>query len=223
MFYNFACFGVRLLLRLLARCRVEGLENIPPTGPLLLVVNHLNLVDPPVLGALLPRRITFMAKDELFDTPLVGWIVKWYGAFPVKRGQADRQALRAASDVLAKGGVVGMFPEGTRSKTGRMNKAHPGAALLAILTSATVLPVAITGTDRLRSISSLLTRPPITVRVGRPFTLRRDRSGKGSLEESTRAMMARVAALLPEERRGFYAQAAEEISDAPAPLVHYEG
>jgi len=211
MFYSFACLGVRLLLRLFTRCRVEGLENVPPSGPLLLVANHLNLVDPPVLGALLPRRIVFVAKEELFRMPLVGWIVKWYGAFGIKRGQADLQALRTAVSVLRSGGVLGMFPEGHRSRTGKMQEAYAGAALVALMGEAPVLPVGIDGTDRLRSPLSLLTRPAITVRVGPPFTLDAYRGRRGGIEEATRHMMARVASLLPEERRGFYAEAAEEI------------
>lgn len=220
MFYSFASLGVRLLLRLLARCRIEGLENVPPTGAFLLVSNHLNLVDPPVLGALIPRRITFMAKEELFRAPVVGWMVKWYGAFPVRRGQPDRQALRRASDVLQRGGVVGMFPEGTRSKTGKMKEAHPGAALVATLAEVPVVPVAITGTEQLRSPLSLLRRPTIIVRVGNPFALSRARTGREGLDAATRRMMGRVAALLPEERRGFYANAAVEDSDTHLPRVH---
>ncbi len=210
MFYSFACAAVFLLLRLFTRFHVEGLENVPKSGPVLLVSNHLNLIDPPVLGALLPRRITFMAKEELFRVPIVGWVVRWYGAFAVRRGQPDREALRRATAVLNGGGVVGMFPEGTRSKTGKMNKGYSGAALVAVLAKATILPVAITGTDLVRSPFSLLTRPVMKVRVGRPFLLERGREEKADLEAMTRQMMGRVAALLPEERRGFYADAARE-------------
>ncbi|MGI5837424.1 MAG: lysophospholipid acyltransferase family protein [Chloroflexota bacterium] len=223
MFYKIACFVVRLLLRILTRCRVEGIENVPPTGPFLLAANHLNLVDPPVLGALLPRQITFMAKDELFKTPIIGWVVTWYGAFPVRRGQPDRQALRTAAFVLEKGGVVGMFPEGTRSKTGRLKEALPGAAMLAALASAPVLPVALIGTEKLRSVFSFITRPEITVRIGKPFNIERDRSRRESLDEATRAMMARVAALLPEERRGYYSDAAQKMLESEPSLVKYQG
>ncbi len=222
MFYNFANLAVGLLLRLLTRCRVEGIEHIPPSGPLLIVANHLNLVDPPMLGALLPRRIVFMAKEELFGVPIIGRVITWYGAFAVKRGSADRQALRTAVAVLQNGNAVGMFPEGTRSKSGRMAAAHPGAALLAILASAPILPVAITGTDRLRSWHWFLARPTITVRIGQPFRPERDRSGKGSLEGSTRSMMTRVALLLPEDRRGYYSEAASQMEKG-ASLVDYQG
>ena len=205
MFYSFVGFAVRLLLRVLTRCRVEGGERIPATGPFLLVSNHLNLVDPPVLGALLPRRIVFMAKEELFRTPVVGWVTRWYGAFAVRRGQPDRQALRTATKVLQEGGVVGMFPEGTRSKDGKMKQALPGAALIALMTALPVVPVGISGTDRLRSPLSLLFRPAVTVRVGEPFILSRSESGRTGLEDATLQMMAKVAALLPEGQRGYYA------------------
>lgn len=204
MFYTIVCFLVRQILRVVARCSVEGSGNVPGTGPLLLVANHLNLIDPPVLGALLPRRITFMAKEELFGVPVVGWVVKWYGAFAVRRGQADRQALRSAVEVLERGGVLGMFPEGTRSKTGKLGPAHPGAALIAILARAPVLPVSIDGTDKVRSPLSLLARPRIVIRIGEPFELRKEREGKTDLEAATREMMTRVAGLLPPERRGGY-------------------
>lgn len=210
MFYSFACFGVRILLRLFTRCRVEGLSNVPRTGPFLLVSNHVGYVDPPVLGALIPRRIAFMAKEEAFRVPIIGWVVKWYGAFAVKRGQPDRQALRRATSVLGHGGVVGMFPEGTRSRTGKMIKAYSGAALVALMSESRVLPVAIMGTERVRSPFSLFARPSIALRVGEPFLLDRERSGRGELESVTTDMMRRVAALLPEERRGFYGDAGEE-------------
>ncbi len=209
MFYSFACTGVRLLLWLLTRCVVEGLENVPSAGPFLLVSNHLSIIDPPSLGALLPRRVTFMAKEEAFRDPLLGRVVRWYGAFAVKRGQPDRQALRTATAVLKGGGVVGMFPEGTRSKTGRLNKAFAGSALVAHMAKAPILPVAITGTERIKGPFSLLTRPAITLRVGKPFTLERGEGDRGDLDTMTASMMARIAALLPEERRGFYTDAVE--------------
>ncbi len=209
-FYRFACTGVRFLLWLLTRCVVEGLENVPLTGPFLLVSNHLSMLDPPILGALLPRRITFMAKEEAFRHPILGPVVTWYGAFAVRRGQADRQALRTAADVLKAGGVVGMFPEGHRSKTGRMNKAFAGSALVAHMAKAPILPVAIIGTERLGSPFALLSRPTLTIRVGEPFLLERGEGERGDLEAMTTSMMGRVAALLPEEMRGFYADVARE-------------
>ncbi len=207
MFYSFACTGVRFLLWLLTRLVVEGLENVPAEGPFLLVSNHLCFIDPPFLGALLPRRIVFMAKEELFRHPILGPVVTWYGAFAVRRGQADRQALRTATEVLKSGGVVGMFPEGHRSKTGQMSRAFAGSALVAHMAKVQVVPVAVTGTEQINSPLSLLRRPKMTLRVGKPFTLQKGEGDKGDLEGMTSDMMRRVAELLPAERRGFYADA----------------
>ncbi len=206
MFYTFASFAVRLVLALFTRCSVVGLERVPHDASLLVVSNHLNLIDPPVLGALFPRRIVFMAKEELFKIPLVGMVVGWYGAFSVRRGQPDRQALRRSTEILQKGGVLGVFPEGTRSKSGSMNEAYPGAALIAVMSGAQVLPVAITGTDEVRSPLSLLRRPRITVRIGEPFVVERSRTKKEGLDGATAEIMGQIALLLPPERRGFYAE-----------------
>jgi 1-acyl-sn-glycerol-3-phosphate acyltransferase len=214
VFYVVANFAIRLVLALFTRCRVEGLHRVPRTGSFLLVSNHLSLVDPPVLGALLPRRVTFMAKWELFGTPVIGWVVKWYGAFGVKRGQADRQALRMATEVLERGGVLGMFPEGTRSKTGELQEAHQGAALVAMATSGTILPVAVTGTEQLTSPLFLLRRPRVNIRIGESFVIERNGPGKARLKEATEQMMGRVAELLPEGRRGYYAAAVRGAVEA---------
>jgi 1-acyl-sn-glycerol-3-phosphate acyltransferase len=214
MFYRLANLIVMFILRLFTRCRVEGVENVPASGPLLLVSNHLNMVDPPVLGAIIPRHIVFMGKEESFHHPVMGPLVKWYGAFAVRRGQTDRQALRTAESVLRSGGVVGMFPEGHRSKSGKMTKAFAGASLLAVMADAPVLPVAIMGTWILRSPLSFLSRPEIVIRIGLPFVLRRDGDGqKTALSALTDKMMVRVAEMLPEEGRGYYASMVEGESE----------
>lgn len=214
MFYGLVGIIVRAILAIGTRSTVIGGDRIPGAGPFILVANHLNLVDPPVLGSLLPRRITFMAKEELFGIPVVGWVVKWYGAFSVRRGQPDRQALRTATEVLQHGGALGIFPEGHRSESGEMIDAHPGAALIAVMSGAPVVPVAIVGTERLRSPLSLFVRPRIVIRVGEPFVLEREGSRKEGLESATRHMMGRVASLLPVDRRGVYAADARN-DDSP--------
>lgn len=204
MFYDFANLVIRLMLFLFTRTRVTGHARVPTDAPILVVANHLNLLDPPILGALFPRRIAFMGKDELFSVPVVGWVIKEYGAFRVKRGQPDRQAIRTAKEILQSGGAVGIFPEGTRSKTGRMNRAFPGASLLAVLSGCQVIPVGISGTNQLSSPFALLRRPEITISIGEPFRLERSKGSRDDLEQMTGLMMSRVAALLPEERRGYY-------------------
>jgi 1-acyl-sn-glycerol-3-phosphate acyltransferase len=191
----FHCFG---------RWEITGVDKIPRDGPLILVSNHLSLLDPPLLGASLPRRIRFMAKAELFDS-WAGIFISLYGAFPVHRFEADLQALRTARRILGNGEVLGMFPEGHRSAGAGLIQAHPGTALIALQSGAPLLPVAITGTEEIHSIHSALSRPRIRVTIGTPFLLP---TGERVSTERVRAasdeIMARIAALLPASYRGAY-------------------
>jgi 1-acyl-sn-glycerol-3-phosphate acyltransferase len=200
-FYTFAVVGLNVLLRILTHIEIVGREHIPKSGALVVVANHTHFIDPPVVGATLGRKVLLMAKQELFRAPLVGWMVGHYDAFPVRRGEADRQAMRWALEALQLGQAIGMFPEGTRSRTGEMQPAFPGAALIALRSGAPVLPVGIDGTDRVFRQLRHLRRPTVRVVYGPPFQL--------SLEDraqSTDEMMRRVADLLPEWRRGPYAR-----------------
>ena len=171
MVYRISRSIVRLLLRTVFRFRLEGAEHEPPTGPLVIVSNHTSDLDPLVVGAALRRRVHFMAKVELFRSPLVRWWVTACGAFPVRRGEADRQAWRTAREILERGGALVMFPEGTRGASVRdLRPPEPGAALLALRTGATILPVAIAGTDAvLPRGAHRLSRAAIAVRVGVPI------------------------------------------------------
>lgn len=198
-FYTFAVVGLRVLLRLLTHFETVGLEHAPTGGPLVVVANHTHFIDPPVIGASLPRKVLLMAKQELFDVPVVGWMVSHYDAFPVRRGEADRQALRLAMRALELEQAVGMFPEGTRSKTGEMRPAFPGAALIALRSGAPVLPVGIDGTDQVFRSLLRLRRARVRVVYGPTFTL--DSTAR---ERATDEMMRAIASLLPEWRRGPY-------------------
>ncbi len=208
MFHVFATLVVRMLLRLLTSYRVEGMERFPSRGPVLLVANHSNLIDPPILGALLPRHIRFMAKIELFRLPVVGWIVRHYDAFPVRRGDADRQAFEWALQVLARGEVLGMFPEGTRSKTGGLQAGQLGVAVLALRSGAPVVPVGISGSHRVLRFPNILCRPAIKMTIGQPYRLvlpGATGSRRDFVLQATDDMMRRLAQLLPPEQRGIYA------------------
>jgi 1-acyl-sn-glycerol-3-phosphate acyltransferase len=198
-FYTFAVVGLRILLRILTRFEVVGLEHVPGDGPLVVVANHIHFIDPPVIGASLRRKVLLMAKQELFETPVVGWMVSHYDAFPVRRGEADRQALRWALAALELNQALGMFPEGTRSRTGEMREAFPGAALIALRSGAPVLPVGIDGTDKVFSSLRRLRRARVRVVYGPTFTL--DSSDR---QRATDEMMRGIANLLPEWRRGPY-------------------
>jgi 1-acyl-sn-glycerol-3-phosphate acyltransferase len=170
------------------------------------VSNHLSNIDPPLLSASVPRTILFMAKQELFEPGLLRAIVQGYGAFPVRRGQLDRVALRLAMDELKRGQVVGMFPEGSRSQTQRLQAPQPGAALLASHSGAPLLPVAITGSEQMKGFRSIFDRPRITVTIGRPFVLPEvdDRRTRARLGQQSDVIMEHIAELLPEAYRGGY-------------------
>lgn len=204
--YDFATGGTRFLLHVITRSRVVHQAPVPTTGPLLIVANHINFLDPPILAAAMPRTVSFMAKEELMHAPVLGWVVSNYEAFPVRRGEADRQALRTAIDLLGQGRAVGMFIEGTRSPDARMQQARAGAAVIAATAGCPILPVAITGTQALRGPLGFLTRPRIQVTSGVPFHLE-DLGvppGSGRSQRLADAMAARIAALLPPGYRGHY-------------------
>jgi 1-acyl-sn-glycerol-3-phosphate acyltransferase len=205
----------RVTIYTFARWTVEGAERIPPSGPVVLISNHLHLLDPPLIAASCRRRVHPMAKRELFETPLVGWVLWPYGAFPVRRFSADMGALRAARGYLRNGHVVLMFPEGTRSKDAQLHPALPGAAMVALLANAPVVPVAITGTDQIRVPGVLfrwMKRDRLRIRVvfGEPFTLDYGGAESRHAEEATDLVMRRIAALLPPSYRGAYGSGTED-------------
>ena len=205
-FYYVGRLLVRVVLRLFTRCQVNGKKNVPSQGPLLVVANHINAADPPLLGVSLGRKVKFMAKEELFRSKFTGYFIRGFGSFPVHRGRLDRKALRAADQMLAQGFAFVMSPEGSRSSNGQLQPPLPGSALIAARTGAPILPVGIFGTEKMRGISWLLHRPQVTVNIGQPFFLPRasSRLTKVELAEHADFIMKRIAELLPEEYRGDY-------------------
>ena len=213
-FYYIVKLIIRMILFLFTRYQVNGKENIPSQGPLLVVANHLNLADPPIVGVSLTRRVRFMAKEELFRSRFSRYIITALGAFPVHRGRVDRAALRQAERILADGLALAMFPEATRSKNAQLQPVFPGSALIALRSGAPILPVGITGTEKIKGATSLLRRPQITVNIGRPFHLPsvNDKLSKTELAELANFIMVRIAELLPTEYQGHYAE--QRKSDA---------
>ncbi len=206
-FYYVGRVIMRMLLFLLVRWQVKGRDNVPAQGPVLVVANHLNLADPPLLGVSLGRNVIFMAKEELFRSRFSGYFIRNFGAFPIHRGRLDREALRQADEVLARGLALLMFPEGKRSENTQLQPAFPGTALIALRSGIPILPVGITGTEKLKGRAWLLHRPRITVNIGHPFYLPSVSSKltKMELAECTNLIMEHIAELLPPEYRGNYA------------------
>ncbi len=194
---------MKTLLIALTRWRVEGKENVPRHGPLIVVANHLSNIDPPLLGASVPRRVCFMAKQELFRSSFSGFIVRGYGAFPVRRGELDRDAFRQALETLREGQTLGMFPEGKRSFDRQLLPIQPGTSFIAARSGAHVLPVGISGSEQVKGISVIIQRPSITVKIGRPFTLpyNKDKPLRNQLPHLSEIILERIAELLPPSYR----------------------
>ncbi|MCG0276080.1 MAG: 1-acyl-sn-glycerol-3-phosphate acyltransferase [Thermosediminibacteraceae bacterium] len=187
MFYNLAKIICSLLIKILFKIHVEGLENFPDKGAVIVYSNHKSWWDPIIVGCVLKRPIFFMAKIELFKIPVLSFILKKLNAFPVNRGAPDRKAIKRAIEVLNAKKVLGIFPEGTRSRDGSLKEPEPGIALLASKIKDVVLvPVAIKGEYRLLS--------PIIVRIGKPFQLTFDENEKLNSKE-----LAKISKVIFEE------------------------
>jgi 1-acyl-sn-glycerol-3-phosphate acyltransferase len=213
-------FLLRIIFKLLLNLEVVGLENVPPEGPLILMINHTHLIDPAMAGGVMPREVVAMAKMESFRDPILGIIVRLYGAFPVRRGEVDLRATRCALEVLQNGEVLLMAPEGTRSKDCRLQPGHDGMTFIALRTNAPVLPMAITGAKDLGSNLKRLRRTDVKVVIGKPFRFRpsEDRVRRDVLHQMTEESMYQLAAILPPEYRGVYS----DLDSATERLLVFE-
>ncbi|SIT66547.1 lysophospholipid acyltransferase family protein [Edaphobacillus lindanitolerans] len=193
-FYHFAKSVVYGLLKPLYRLDVKGTEHFPETGGVLLCANHTSLLDPPTVGITAPRPVSFMAKAELFEAPILNKLLPGLHVFPVKRGLSDRSAVRTALGLLKDGGVVGMFPEGTRSKDGTLGKPMSGAGFFALKGGdAVVVPCAVIGQYKpFRKVK---------IRFGRPIDITPYRERRASADEVAEMIMEHIAKLISEEKR----------------------
>jgi 1-acyl-sn-glycerol-3-phosphate acyltransferase len=181
--------------------RTYGQEKVPRHGSLIIVSNHASHLDPPLVANAVRRPVAFMAKEELFQVPVLKQVIRLYGAYPVKRGGADRSALRATEAALAQGWAVGIFLNGTRTPDGRIPQPHLGAALVAARTQTPLLPVALWGTEKVLPKGSRWPRLfcPITVRIGRLIPPPAS-SDKAELQQATAACVEAIHALLDQGR-----------------------
>ena len=211
------------LLRFFYRVRVEGAENLPGEGPVILASNHLSFSDSIFLPLVMRRRVTFVAKAEYFEDPKTAWFFRAVGQIPVKRGggSASARALESAREVLENGKVFGIYPEGTRSPDGRLYKGHTGVARLALQTGAPVVAVAMVGTCEAQPIGQAVPRffMPITIRFSRPLTFERfaDRADEPrALRQITDEIMYELRELSGQEYVPAYAKKADPV-EAVAP------
>ncbi len=190
MIYGAVKILFTLIFKIFFRMEVEGRENIPESGPLVMASNHLSVLDPPVIGTASTRKPYFMAKEELF-VPVFGHICKFLGAFPVKRGSADMTAIRHSLEILKNGEVLAVFPEGTRSKTGKLGIAEPGTMMLAAKGKAAILPTCVSGTDVFRCGKIW---PKVKVIFGKPIPCP-ENADKETLKKITDELMEKIAIL----------------------------
>lgn len=193
MIYRFAWLFCRAILLTLRRWDVRGGDRVPATGGLIVTANHTSYWDPIIVGCALRRKVHYMAKAELFSFPVFGRLLSALAAFPVRREGIDRAALKKAREVLAAGEVLGIFPEGTRSRTGELLKPHLGAALLAFKTGVPILPVAVVGASGFGKVR---------VRIGNPVypPAVKDKPGKEQMEAYLDQVMQDIRSLMNEMR-----------------------
>jgi 1-acyl-sn-glycerol-3-phosphate acyltransferase len=207
--YYFGRFLIRFLVFFFAFWKTKGRENVPKEGPFLIVSNHIFIADPPMLASSIPRRCFFMAKEDLWHNAWSRYWVENFGAFPVRRDSFDRDAIRRAEEKLKQGFGVIMFPEGGRSKNAQLKTALPGAALIAARMNVPILPVGITGSEKLKNLWwSFWHHPTATITIGKPFDLPLADESKPTREQRREMIdyiMGKIAELLPPEYQGVYA------------------
>jgi 1-acyl-sn-glycerol-3-phosphate acyltransferase len=218
------------ILRVCYRIKVEGRENVPRHGPVILASNHRSFLDSVFLPLVLPRRVTFVAKAEYFDDPKSAWFFRGIGQIPIRRegGSASERALASAAEVLSAGGVFAIYPEGTRTRDGYMHRGHTGVARLAFRTEVPVVPVGMIGTDEVQPVDRRMPRlfRRVTIRFGEPIDPARYGPGEENhmaLRELTDELMYEIGQLSGYEYVDTYAtKKAEGIPVDIAHVASYE-
>lgn len=204
IFRRLAIPVLRFLFRLLTRVEVRGQENVPESGPVIIAINHLGHLDAPLVVAFAPREVEGIALADLYSVPVIGLLLRLYGAIPVHRDEFDRNVIRRSLEVMAQGRALALAPEARRSPSKALEKARKGVAYLAMKGQAPVVPTAITGTED--AVEKLLhfKRPRITLTFGKPIYPPPFSRDKAALESFTEKIMREIAAMLPPQYRGYY-------------------
>jgi 1-acyl-sn-glycerol-3-phosphate acyltransferase len=177
------------------RWQVIGSEHIPKEGPVILCANHISNWDPPLLGSGIERQVHFMAKEVLFKIPVVSFFIRSFGTYPVKRGAGDRAAIRASLQMLSEGKIIGIFPEGTRSRTGELGQGMNGASMFALKSDAVVIPVAIIGPFKLFRSIKIVYGAPVDLSA-----LKAEKQGSDTLKRATEQIMGHIKDLIDQHR-----------------------
>jgi 1-acyl-sn-glycerol-3-phosphate acyltransferase len=212
--YRFVWAVASALFNAVCRVETEGRSNIPETGPLIMASNHLHLFDPPLVVAAMPyRKITVLVAEKWAETWPASWLLKSMGAIFVHRGEVDREALNKCLAVFREDGILGLAPEGTRSRSGTMQRGKPGIAYLAIKADVPILPLGISGQTQVFAEWKRLRRPRVVVRYGQLFKLQavHGRQKGQQLQERSDEVMRRIAALVNEDLRGVYTESVREV------------
>lgn len=218
---------IRFLLSVLTRLQIDGLENVPESGGVILASNHVSILDAPLVFASVERRdLTALVADKYLNNPFISILVQAVGGIWINREAADLRALRLAREYLQAGHALGIAPEGTRSHTGGLIEGKTGVAYLAEKAGVPIVPVAIWGTEVAIHQVLRLKRAPVHIHFGKPFSLtaskRSDRGDRGAaLQRNTVRIMCQIAALLPERYHGVYAGHAclQETLQADEPVA----
>jgi len=195
--YQLVALTIRLILRINGGFEVKGKENIPAKGGVLVAANHISYLDPPLVGSLLPRRATFMARHGLFNIPVLGWMIK-YAAFPVDRERTRPSTIKETVKRLKGGELIALFPEGRRSDSGELMDAKRGVGMIVSLSRVPVVPALILGSDRALPVNAKwLKRARVTLVLGKPiyytsFTEGKDYSGHDLHEEISKQVMGAI-------------------------------
>lgn len=213
-FYHFGNWFLRMFFRIILRVELRGLENIPLEGPAIIAISHSSFIDPLIAGAYSPRDVVPMAKIEAFNLPIIGLIIRFYGAFAVRRGEVDMNAFKTALRVLQAGYALIIAPEGHRSESGALQQGREGAIMLSLRSGAPIVPVAVWGGKSFWKNLTHLRRTDIKYFVGEPVLP--EVTGMKPTRERIAGMsdelMLRIAAMMPAELHGYYTDWATPVA-----------